>query len=365
MKIISTSYISTPEFIDPVAWLNRISFYTGILEELAKQHELVSIESINYEGQYDQNGVRYIFLKDKKRNIRVPWRMHQIIADFRPDAVLINGLIFPLQVMQLRLKLGWSVKIIVLHRAEKPFNGLKRYFQKFADNCINAYLFSSAEFGKQWMQKGNIRNPGKVHEVMQASSHFRPENTTLARSVLHIAGSPVFLWVGRLDINKDPQTVVNAFIRFLEHEPSATLYMIYQTEDLLQAIIEQVTENNKAREAIHLIGKSPHCEMNKWYNAADFIVSGSHYEGSGIAICEAMSCGCIPILTNIPSFRTMLGNGKFGFLYDPGNEKELLSILQETQKLDLASEKEKVLEHFHKELSFEAIAVKISRVIDG
>src|SRR5688572_24126536 len=104
MKIISTSYITTPEFTDPTAWLKRVSFYTGILEELAKLHEVASIERISYEGRVDQNGVRYVFLMHKGKLIRLPWRMHQVIMNYKPDVVFVNGLIFPLQVIQLRLK---------------------------------------------------------------------------------------------------------------------------------------------------------------------------------------------------------------------------------------------------------------------
>ena len=73
--------------------------------------------------------------------------------------------------------------------------------------------------------------------------------------------------------------------------------MIYQTEELLVEIKNIIEKENK--NAIQLVGNIPHNEMLYWYNSADFIISGSHYEGSGTAVCEAMSCGCIPITTNI------------------------------------------------------------------
>jgi glycosyltransferase involved in cell wall biosynthesis len=364
MKIVSTSYITTPEFTDPVAWLKRINFYTGILEELAKLHDVASIERVSYEGRYDQNGVHYFFLMHRRKVIRLPWRMHLLIKNYRPDVVFVNGLIYPLQIIQLRLKLGRRVKIIVLHRAEKPFSGFKKYLQKIADRCIDAYLFSSVEFGNQWIQNGIIKDGRKIHEVMQASSGFRPHDKTVARSVVNVEGSPVYLWVGRLDANKDPLTVVTAFIHFLKHEPLARLYMIYQTEELLEEVIRKLSIDTTATAAIQLIGKVPHEQLQDWYSSADFIISGSHYEGSGIAVCEAMSCGCVPILTNIASFRSMSGNGRCGIIYESGNDQVLLSALIKSKQLDLASEKEKVLMQFNEELSFSAIARKINRVIE-
>ena len=106
-----------------------------------------------------------------------------------------------------------------------------------------------------------------------------------------------------------------------------------------------------------------HDDLQFWYNSVDYIISGSHYEGSGIAICEGMSCGCIPVLTDIPSFRMMTDHGKLGVLYPAGDENALVDALKKASELDIAVEKMKVLDRFQRELSFEAIAGKIMTVI--
>jgi len=359
MKIISTSYSSTPEFTDPKQWLERISFYTGILEELAKKHEVISIERINYEGNYLHNGVQYRFINQKRRVERFPRRMHRFIKQLKPDILLVNGFIFPLQIIQLKLMLGRTAKIIVLHRAEKPFKGLKKYLQKIADKCVDAYFFSSTEHGKEWIENGIIKNKQKIKEVIQASSIFFPMDKSLAKSQLSIHGSPVFLWVGRLEANKDPLTVLKGFIQFLNHQSASALYMIYQSEEL----IKEVKQLAKESENIKLIGKVDHKELQNWYNSADFIISGSHYEGSGIAVCEAMSCGCVPVVTDIVSFRSMTGRGKCGLLYEAGNEKDLLAALLKIKQLDIEKEKRNVLQQFKEELSFGAIEKKIETII--
>jgi glycosyltransferase involved in cell wall biosynthesis len=371
MKIVSTSYTNTPGFNDPELWLERINFYTGILEQLAMHHEVESIEQINYTGALKPKGVTYHFLNFKRPKLYFPHHLHRFIKALKPDVVFVNGLIFPLQVIQLRLTLGKAIKIIVLHRGEKPYQGLRRQLQKFADKMINAYLFTSAEFGKEWTAFGNISNQNKIHEVIQASSVFYPQKKDTARSTLQVHGSPVFLWVGRLDANKDPVTVVKAFLQFSELQPAARLYMIYQEEGLLKEIKDLVQQSNKTAESIQLVGKVPHQQLQDWYNAADFIISGSHHEGSGIAVCEAMSCGCIPILTDIISFRKMTGPGpqgsasKCGLLYEPGNDAALLKVLFRAAELNKEEERKKTLEQFKSQLSFEAIAKKIETVISS
>ncbi len=360
MRIVSTSYSKTENFDNPQEWLKRVSFYTGILEELARQHEVMSIERINYEGTCQQNGVYYYFIDLGKPVVRFPLKMHRLIRRLRPDVVLVNGLIFPLQVIQLRFALGSKVKIIGLHRAEWPFKGIKKYFQKVADRYVHAYLFTSFDFNQFW--KNNI-DTRKIYEVIQASSGFKPINKTDARRITGVTGEPVFLWVGRLDENKDPMTVIGAFLQYLDHQPAAKLYLVFQEGKLLQEIKDLVSSADWKSGSIALVGRIAHQQLQPWYSSAEFIISGSHYEGSGVAVTEAMSCGCIPVVTDIPSFRAMTGRGKCGFLYKPGDHGQLLELLIAAKGMDLDAERAKVLTQFKNELSFAAIAEKINHII--
>ena len=358
MRIVSTSYNKTKEFNNPAEWLQGISFYTGVFDELAKDHEVISIERINYEGVYRQNSVLYYFLRLKRKVILFPVRMHRFIKGLSPDVVLVHGFIFPLQIIQLRRALGKKTKIIVQNHAERPLPGIRNFFQRLADRYTSAYLFTSAEMGKEWVERKIISSEKKIAEVMEVSSHFQAidKKTNVA---------PVFLWVGRLNVNKDPLTVLNAFINFISFQPLVKLYMIYQSEELLPQIKELIHSTDKAKEAIRLVGQIPNDQLQDWYRKADFFISGSHYESGGVAVCEAMSCGCIPVLTDILAFRKMTGPGKCGLLYEPGNEKALLKTLSQTQKIDKEKERLKVLQQFKDELSFSAIAGKINKLINS
>lgn len=139
--------------------------------------------------------------------------------------------------------------------------------------------------------------------------------------------------------------------------------MIYQADELKPEIGKLIESNPDLQNAVEMVGEVPNKEMQYWYNSADFIISGSHYEGSGIAVCEAMSCACIPILTSIPSFRKMTGPGNCGLLYEPGNAGALLKALLKTTELDMEKEKANALQQFEQELSFKAIAEKIEHTL--
>jgi len=356
MKIAFVTYNQTIAFNDPYDWLQRIEAYTGVLESLVAYHTIISIEQINYKGIFTHNGVQYIFFKSQKRTSFI--NINRYLKKLSPDFVIIHGLSYPLQVLHLKKLVHNRTKIVVQHHAEKPFTKFL-LFQKLADKFIDAYLFTSSELAQDWLDKIIISSKEKIWDIMEASSIFKPIDRSVAIQRTGTPGENVYLFVGRLDENKDPRTLVKAFIQFLEYNSSAHLYLIYHETDLLHELKNCVVANNRSNQ-IHFIGKVPHAEMLYWFNSADFIISTSHYEGSGIAVCEAMSCGCIPILTKIPSFKKMTNNSDCGLLFEKGNVPDLLNVLLQTQSMNVEEERRKVLEQFEKNLSFNAIANQLN-----
>jgi glycosyltransferase involved in cell wall biosynthesis len=359
MRIVSINYSVNRAYREPQQWLSRIDFSVGVLNALAKQHQVIAIEQIACTASYQSAGVQYEFVQFYKDTPLFPVKLHRLVRQLQPDVVMVHGLIYPLQVLQLSKKLGSEVKIYAVHHAEKPFGGLKKWLQQQADTCIDAYQFTAMAFGADWAKAGIIKNMAKVHAIMEASSVYAVMDRQVARQHTGVKGNPVYLWVGRLDANKNPLMVVRAFLAFAQQHPGASLYMIYQTTELLNEI-KAVVGNN---EAIKYIGEISRQKMQYWYNSADFVVSGSQYEGSGIAVCEAMSSGCIPIVTNIHSFKAMTNDGQCGFLYEAGNQNALLNTLLQSVKINRDEERGKVLHQFNTALSFEAIAAAIHKVL--
>ncbi len=363
MHFVFVSYNYSADCSSPEAWMDRIKIYVGSLVCLSKNHLVTRVEQINYEGHYSQDGIRYYFTNFPKKTY-FPRRLNRFVKHLNPDIVVVSGLHYPLQVIQLRLTLGKKARIMAQNHAEKPFTGVKKYFQKLADRCIDAYLFASRDMGVEWVKKGNLASADKIHEVMEVSSTFLPMDKAQALGHTHAKGSPVFLWVGRLDANKDPLTVVRAFLRFTCVHPEARLYMIYHTEQLLTGVKDLLARFDPNK-TVTLIGKILHTNLQSWYSSADVILSGSYYEGSGTAVCEAMSCGCMPVVTDIPSFRMITDNGTCGLLYKPGDEEGLLSILKKIPYMDIAEKQKLAIEYFKSNLSFEAISKKIQDIAES
>ncbi len=360
MRIVHLSFTSPrPPVSDPEKWLAKVAFVNGVAEALTAYGEQTVIYNIDFRGEINRNGVRYLFPRYRKWQLTIPFSFVRYVTSLRPDVVVVHGLVFPGQVILLRRSLGSGVKIICQHHAERPYRDVRKYLAQRADRHLDAYLFSSKEQGQVWVDAGQIDSLDKVHVVMGTSSIFSPADKSAARARLGITARKVYLWIGDLDNNKDPLLTATAFRRYAQNHKDVALYMIFQKQDLVNQL-KSVIDGDPS---IHLVGRVLHAKLQDWFDSADFIISSSHYEGSGIAVCEALSCGCIPIVTNIPSFGMMTDNRSLGLSFNTGNVDELTHRLETSHNMDIAVESERVVSFFVRELSFAANAEKIVDIV--
>jgi glycosyltransferase involved in cell wall biosynthesis len=99
----------------------------------------------------------------------------------------------------------------------------------------------------------------------------------------------------------------------------------------------------------------PHDRIAAYFSAADLFVLGSHYEGSGYALMEAIACGAIPVVTDIPTFRLLTGNGSIGALWRVGDATDCARAIGDAARRDLAAERTRLADHFTRELSWDAV----------
>lgn len=365
MKLIDLNFHASNEYADPAEVINRHWPSLGYVEQLKDRVPGEVIKHIDHEGSFFTGAIKCVFFKSRNRFWYIPFGTLRYIKTQRPCFVLVQGFVFPLQVACLRLYIGGKGKICLQHHGEQPFKGIKGLLQRMADRFVDAYAFASTEMARDWVRAGVISSPRKCHEIMGVSTSFTRQEKKSSKERTGISGQPAFLWVGRLNQNKDPLTVLKGFAKYLRINPAASLYMIYQDNDLETVLQEMIVEDSLLSKNVRLVGKVPHEELSYWFSAADFFISGSHREGSGYALIEAMACGCIPVVTNIPSFKKITHGGHCGLLYEPGNVDELLKTLIQSSQLDLSVEANKVLAQFNNNLSFDAYANQVLQVMQS
>jgi glycosyltransferase involved in cell wall biosynthesis len=199
----------------------------------------------------------------------------------------------------------------------------------------------------------------RVFEVLESSTHFQPGDQEEARALTGMGGDPCVLWVGRLDANKDPLTVLEAVRRAVPELPGLQLYCCYGATELLGEVRATIERSAELRGRVHLLGAVPHERVQMLARAADLYVGASHSEGSGYALIEAIACGLTPIVTDIPSFRQITGRGAVGSLVPLRDADAMAAALVAHARLSRTAQRAATLEHFQRNLSFAAVGQQL------
>lgn len=299
-----------------------------------------------------RNGVRYQFFAS---DADAP----ALIGNLRPDVIHVHGLHFPREVLRLAAQLP-QVPILIQDHASRPPRPWRRPLYRRGFAAAAGVAFCARPQVRPFEAARLIAAPTSIHVVPESSSRFTPGDQEEARARTGLGGEPCLLWVGHLAANKDPLTVLEGVSRAVDALPRLELWCCFGESPLAKAVAQRIARDGRLRGRVHLLGRRPHVEIESLMRAADLFVSGSHREGSGYALIEALACGLPPLVTDIPPFRALTGEGAVARLWRRGDPQsltdELLAIAAELGPARRAI----VRAHFERELSFTALGRKLA-----
>jgi len=365
MRIVQANAVYDPSLTTPDTLLDTYHTLTEWSTALAAAGATVSVvQRFHADATVERDGVTYQFVRDRE----VPWlsttsaprEFIDAVVTRKADVIHVNGLIFPAVIAALREKAGPHMAIIAQHHGgEFPIRGSgligawQRRGWRRGLALADAISFTAVDQAHTWREAG-VLSGQRILEIVEASTSLRPAPRERARSIAGVDGDPVILWVGRLTTNKDPLTVVDGVERAAASMSGARLLMIFGDDTLLPEVEARVNQSRVLRDLVTLVGRVERTEMPNYYGAADVYVSGSHTEGSGYALIEAMAAGLVPVVTDIPSFRVIAGDtGRFWSL---GNPDSLALALRAACDGDRDQHRGNVRKQFDEHLSWPAIA---------
>jgi glycosyltransferase involved in cell wall biosynthesis len=372
LHVVFLSYWYEANASTPEDLLEAYPTLTGWVDALHREGATVTVlQRFHWRGEFQRNGVNFIFHPDRYgpqlRGWQIPWSFHRAISkvrsssDAEPLVIHLDGLIFPLQLRALRTLLPAEFPIAVQHHAEKPWQGPRRHLQRWGLRAADGFFFAASDLALSWIDQGMILGRQPVYQIMEGSTQFRREDRETARARTSMTGDPVMLWVGRLIALKDPLTVLKGFHLVLEQMPGARLYMVYGSDDLLPEVRACIADSPLLSASVTLCGSLPHAALETIYNSADYFVLGSHYEGSGYSLAEALACGVVPVVTDIASFRAMTDNGSIGACWPPGDAGAFAAAFLRVAERPVQALSDEAVHFFENHLSFPAIARKALR----
>ena len=381
MHIALLNYIYDAEYPTVEALLGRYLSLTGWAESLlaAGAQRVTVLQRFRCNLTVWREGVEYRMCTGRGAgapSLSDPRRMHQAIAALRPDIAHVNGMLFPAQTWLLRRALPPGSALIVQDHGGPPprpptqQRGSRRWVPGWLRSIYmrlwstglrsaDAFMFTASAQSEPWRKVGLIGPHQPVYEVIEAGRSVRPLPQEQARAAIGLRGEPALLWVGHLDANKDPLTVLEGFERALQWLPQAHLTMVYVGEALLPLIQARLAASPELARRVELRGRAPYETMSALFSAADIFVLGSWREGSGYALIEALTCGAVPVVTDIPSFRALTYDPargvRYGALWPPGDAGALAAALADVGRQELAAQRAELAEYAARELSWQAI----------
>jgi glycosyltransferase involved in cell wall biosynthesis len=315
----------------------------------------------SHEAEFEHDGIRLRFLKHTGFG-----KLSTALSALRPDVIHLHGINRSIRLMY---NLGsWaerhSIRCVVQdHGGGMPRFPLKRKFLQSALRFYAHAIFGDEDSCKRWVH-ANLIHSSQARVLFAASSGFSPvpdaERLALRRR-MGMHGSPVFGWAAHLNQNKDPLTILRAFGTYVAWNPEAHLYMHFMNDDLLDDCKKVIDSSEIMKRCVRLLGPARHDEMEPFFQSIDYLLQGSHFEAYGFSVAEAMACGAIPIVSDIPSFRLLTENGRLGYLFPAGDMGALANLLQ-ALPVPSNHERDRIAKHFKMNFSYPALVARLERL---
>ena len=324
------------------------------------------VQSAWEDGRTEIDGVPCHFVREASPFIsvprvgtirRLPKRLFAQVQRFAPDVIHYEGLIHPRLAHALARRFPSTPMVAQDHGSKAP-RGWRRHLWRWGFSGLDAVTFTAREQADPYHAAGILSPALPVYPVVEGSTPFTPGDQAAARATTGMDGDPCLLWVGNLDPNKDPLTVLEALAR--APLPKARLHMFYRHAPLLSEVRDRIARLGLADRVV-LRGGIGYPAIQECFRAADILVQASHDEGSGYGIIEALACGTPPLVTDIPSFRRITGDGAFGALVPVGDSAAMAAALRDWSPKERVELRRRARAHFERALSFDAIGGQLAQ----
>jgi len=167
-------------------------------------------------------------------------------------------------------------------------------------------LGSRLAFIPTWVDDTMFRAPTSAER--EAARRSLPAEQSLESE----PGARYLLFAGRLEAQKDPQLLIEAFAAAQHREPQ--LHLLIAGDGSMRAAAQRAAAQAGVSARTHFLGFKTRPELAGLMQAADAFILTSRFEGMPISSLEALSCGLPVIATAVGELPTVVREGENGSL---------------------------------------------------
>lgn len=251
--------------------------------------------------------------------IRLSYEMK--FGQHKPDLLFVPAHTIPLLNPK---KVIVTVHDIGFERFPELYNWADKLYHKWTIRFIKKHaikIITVSEFSKKEIMDVYKIPAEKIEVVYNGFSSDVYKDMHLdkdsARSLLlekYQIDAPYFMFTGRLEAKKNFERLVKAFLKFKAKNPQSKykLVLVGKKGNGFEEVMMKLSLEQEDSDIIYL--KYLSSEENAFLlNNAELFIFPSLYEGFGIPVLEAMSCGCPVVCSNTTSLPEVAGEAAIKF----------------------------------------------------
>jgi glycosyltransferase involved in cell wall biosynthesis len=224
-----------------------------------------------------------------------------------------------------RLVLQYQMDVVGVHWKARLFEWHRRVLLPVILHAADAIVVTSNDYAASSFVAPRLGALQRKLAVISAGvdlDEFSPNGDRLAaRRRVGLADAPTVFFLARLDrahYFKGLHLLIDAVARL----PDAVLVVGGDGEWRPQY---QARAYASLGPRVRFIGDVPDERLPSYYRAADVVAlpSVDRTEAFGLVLLEALACGTPVVASRLPGVRTLVDEGRTGYLVDPGNIDEL------------------------------------------
>ena len=151
---------------------------------------------------------------------------------------------------------------------------------------------------------------------------------------LTVSDAPLLISVGRLNRQKDYETLLKAFSELRKRRPCR---LVILGEGPYRKKIESLAAQLKLGNDFYLPGYASN--PFAWMAKADLFVLSSLYEGQPNVLIEALACGCPVVSTDSsPGVRELISSSDLGLIVEIGNVQQISEAMEKSLSISWDSD---------------------------
>ena len=199
-------------------------------------------------------------------------------------------------------------------------------------SLFDAHMMLSKYIDKIFCVSNQIRvNMQELYDFDKGRYFFKeqPIETEMNLSKKWNTEQPVRIgYAARLVKQQKRADLLVDLIEYLEQRMVEYVFNIAGEGECIE-IIERYIALNRLEGKVKLLGRLPKEEMNSFWKKQDIFVNISEYEGTSLAMLEAMSFGCVPVVTDVSGAREFITEEVNGYICKVGDLQRIAECIRE------------------------------------